>query len=102
MYPSLILKNQIMKSKTNPKKTMRMIADLTTTGRLNFGLTKRIHLVILLAFVVFTSCKKNLTEQAAHINSKTSDNSVTAKPNIIIFMADDFGYELPTFTGGQS
>ncbi len=51
----------------------------------------------------FTSCKKNFVENEAQASAKISDNLVlNTKPNIILFIADDLGYEIPTFTGGQS
>lgn len=34
--------------------------------------------------------------------SGESENAVSSKPNIIIILADDVGYEIPTYTGGES
>jgi arylsulfatase A len=46
-----------------------------------------------------TSCTKNKYDvlSVAH-----PDNISPPKPNIILVLMDDFGYELPGFTGGQS
>src|SRR4029077_21044933 len=38
---------------------------------------------------------------AEHAGSLTNLNSFS-KPNIIVILADDIGYEIPTYTGGQS
>ena len=34
--------------------------------------------------------------------SKENENGVLARPNVIIILADDIGYEIPTYTGGES
>lgn len=50
--------------------------------------------------VTFTACLLAMMP-----GNKTSDKekgNLTSQPNIIVIMADDFGYELPTYTGGQS
>lgn len=53
--------------------------------------------------LIFSGCKKDFKQGSELIKNKQSSNSVlTSKPNIIIFLADDFGYELPSYTGGQS
>jgi len=60
-------------------------------------------LIASFACVIFTGCKKDFTEHEMEASSETSSNLIqTSKTNIIIFIADDFGYELPTFTGGES
>ena len=41
--------------------------------------------------------KDSMPDKAKKVNKK-----FPSQPNIIFFMADDFGYELPTYTGGQS
>ena len=58
-------------------------------------------------FFSFTACKKdfkNLDEQLAHEdgNSITGRFTAKSKPNIILIIVDDMGYEIPSFTGGQS
>jgi arylsulfatase A len=50
----------------------------------------------------FTECKKDFN-QISNVSSTISRNAVvTDKPNIILFIANDFGFELPTYNGGQS
>ncbi|MEO7209713.1 MAG: sulfatase-like hydrolase/transferase [Chitinophagaceae bacterium] len=61
----------------------------------------------LFIFLTFSACQKdfkNIDDQIAN-----EGNSVTgrfdpgkSKPNIILIIVDDMGYEIPTFTGGQS
>jgi arylsulfatase A len=52
----------------------------------------------------FTACKKiEVTEPTNNIASTSTTNDlVAAKPNIILIVGDDIGYELPTCDGGQS
>jgi len=91
-----------MKSKTYPKKRPTIPYS---PGKSDFYLMKFIQLMLISSFacVVFTGCKKDFTEHEIQASSETSSNLIqTSKTNIIIFLADDFGYELPTFTGGQS
>ncbi len=58
-------------------------------------------LISLLACICLIGCKKNFVEQETQ--TEVSDRVVqNLKPNVIIFIADDLGYEIPTFTGGQS
>ncbi|MEO8117305.1 MAG: sulfatase-like hydrolase/transferase, partial [Bacteroidota bacterium] len=73
----------------------------------NMGMILKSGFLSLFIFAVFTSCKKdfkNLDDQL--VNEKS--NSITgrfadkSKPNIIMIIVDDMGYEIPTFTGGQS
>jgi arylsulfatase A len=55
-----------------------------------------------LLFMIFaTSCRK--TEFSYVVNYSTNSTINTRpQPNIILMLADDVGYEVPTFTGGQS
>ncbi len=67
---------------------------------------------LLLIFSCFnlTGCNKDLGEetktQPNEINiasdKRTSERTGTNQPNIIIILSDDIGYEIPTYTGGQS
>jgi len=101
----LFLKPAHMKTRFYPKKTLQIISRLSIFDRLDFFSMKFIRLILIPSFVciVFAGCKKDFTEHELQASSKTADNATLAsKPNIIIFLADDFGYELPTFTGGQS
>lgn len=61
---------------------------------------KRIFLHALTCFVfLFTiSCRKN----SNGITRTCNDSGNTGKPNIIFILADDVGYEIPTYTGGHS
>lgn len=63
--------------------------------------------LLLFSFLfVYTSCHKNLKEEpiANGGDSQTSFRffGAASKPNIIMFLADDIGYEVPTYSGGQS
>ncbi len=56
---------------------------------------------IILCSTLFFSCRK--AETTAMLNGTLNSESIQKKsPNIIVILADDFGYELPTYTGGQS
>lgn len=63
--------------------------------------------ILFLAFfsfiLLFSGCKKDFTPQPI---ATSSDNNVQAavsgKTNIILIVANDFGFELPTYNGGQS
>jgi len=52
----------------------------------------------------FTACKKiEVTEPTNNVASTSStSNLVAAKPNIILIVGDDIGYEIPTTDGGRS
>src|SRR5205809_5750413 len=52
-----------------------------------------------LIFILF-SCRKQFSEQA--FSSKSNNRFLSSKPNIIIILGDDVGYEVPAYTGGQS
>lgn len=60
----------------------------------------------ILAIYSLISCKKEFTPQ--EITNSTSNlelankSNLRAKPNIILIVADDVGYEIPNYTGGQS
>ncbi|HEY6975281.1 MAG TPA: sulfatase-like hydrolase/transferase [Chitinophagaceae bacterium] len=91
-----------MKAKMYPQKRSTI---LYLPEKSNFHLKKLVRSMLTSSFacILFISCNKDFTEHEIQASSETSANLVqTSKPNIIIFLADDFGYELPTFTGGQS
>jgi arylsulfatase A len=51
----------------------------------------------------FAACDKEFKEQsAAAINAASAEDARSSKPNIILILADDVGYEIPSYTGGQS
>ncbi|HEY2726286.1 MAG TPA: hypothetical protein VGI61_03875, partial [Parafilimonas sp.] len=53
-------------------------------------------------FIIGFSCTKiddNMQLNSSNISSATAGKS---KPNIIIILIDDIGYEIPQYTGGQS
>ncbi len=56
---------------------------------------------MLLCCTLFFSCRKLETDVILH-NANVASSIQTNAPNIIVILADDFGYELPTYTGGQS
>ncbi len=60
----------------------------------------------ILLFIVLsmdTSCKKN---NSLPLSSETSNDQkidfVNGSPNVIIFIGDEIGYEIPTYNGGES
>src|SRR5262249_10120421 len=64
----------------------------------------RFFLLVLSGFcsLVFDSCKKEFETNftaSQNISNSTVSNS---QPNIILFLGDDIGYEIPTCDGGQS
>src|SRR3954447_25061732 len=52
--------------------------------------------------ICFTSCKKDFEERSVAASSDDHASASSGKPNIILFVANDFGFEVPTFNGGQS
>ena len=64
-----------------------------------------VHLSLFIGFFIMglLSCKKEfVAAETTTTSDETAAKSVATKPNIILFIGDDFGYELPGFTGGQS
>ena len=68
---------------------------------------KDIYTRLPLCFVLlYTSCQKDFKKENPFVeeNQRTTVTLTNhpSKPNIIMFLADDIGYEVPTYTGGQS
>ncbi len=64
-------------------------------------------MLILTVLVAFTGCKKELestfkTDLPVAYMGENVKAGITGKPNIILVLANDFGFELPTYNGGQS
>jgi arylsulfatase A len=60
-----------------------------------------IFYLLIFAVLITSACKKMVSEEP--IKSTTDiENLVESKPNIILILGDDIGYEVPGFTGGQS
>jgi arylsulfatase A len=56
---------------------------------------------VFLSIIIIDSCRKTEPlgiDQASSLDLSTA----AAPPNIILILADDIGYEIPTYTGGQS
>ncbi|NNV55838.1 sulfatase-like hydrolase/transferase [Limnovirga soli] len=60
--------------------------------------------LFLSVLLVFTSCSKSLEKKAvtADASADLSSAKRSSTPNIILIMADDFGYEIPASTGGET
>lgn len=56
--------------------------------------------LLIIIFYQF-SCTK-VTEQKSVVNDLDNEDLTSRKPNILIIMGDDIGYEIPTCNGGQS
>ncbi len=54
----------------------------------------------LLVGVGLVSCQKNYSDKVTPPPTPVDQDST--KPNVIMFLADDVGYEVPHFTGGES
>ena len=72
-----------------------------------FSTLKKIAgLFVLTGLVSLTSCTKELKESADDSmlgnDTKSSLGKASKKLNVILFIANDVGYECPTFTGGKS
>jgi arylsulfatase A len=65
---------------------------------------KLFNLSFIVSFLMigFTSCKKDFEERSNATSSVAANAIVAKKPNVILFVANDFGFELPTYNGGQS
>ena len=62
-------------------------------------------LAALLLVICFSSCKKNLDQSVNATSQGASSRDMSrqsTQPNIILITADDVGYEIPTYSGGQS
>lgn len=64
----------------------------------NFGSKGRLSVFILLIFLS-TGCRKDFKELVEEVNPPIVRED---KPNVILINIDDFGYELPNYTGGES
>lgn len=61
----------------------------------SLSLILKLNLIFGVAIIFLAMIPKK--DSSIHYSKK-----MPSQPNIIIIMADDFGYELPTYTGGQS
>jgi len=61
-------------------------------------------MLIAALFCLLQSCKKTSTEIQENDDALNDENLAAASnaPNIVIFIGDDIGYEIPTVNGGQS
>ena len=64
------------------------------------------YLTFLFAFILFISllgCTKESLKKTSLVNGGSKSNLLAdARPNILLILADDIGYEVPAYTGGQS
>lgn len=57
--------------------------------------------VLVCMILVFPACRK-VDPLSDSISSMDVSSAVPSQPNVILIFADDIGYEIPTYTGGQS
>ena len=55
----------------------------------------------LLLLIAFGNCKKDFTAKSSSASNDMLSLAAT-KPNIVLILADDIGYEVPTVNGGES
>lgn len=61
------------------------------------------YLTAILLLLINESCNKTTFKERDAIDAgQTADAALVPKLNIIIILADDLGYEVPNYTGGQS
>jgi len=64
---------------------------------------KTSFLLYMLAAMLLSGCVKRFEQsETVLIGSGQNSLSGTDRKNVIIFLMDDIGYEVPTYTGGQS
>lgn len=59
-------------------------------------------LAFILILLAASGCKKDFSQRLERGSSVSADMGKMTKPNIIFFVANDFGYEIPTYNGGES
>lgn len=71
---------------------------------LNIQNIMRKHFFLLLATsFLLTACNKDFKAKDTNVATAYDDEDArSSKPNIVFILADDVGYEVPTYTGGQS
>ncbi len=60
-----------------------------------------INKLLLIFFAVIFSCNEKNAEQP-NIGNEESEELLRARPNIVFVLIDDLGFELPSYTGGES
>jgi arylsulfatase A-like enzyme len=53
------------------------------------------------SIIAFSGCKKDFSEQEGTSSSGVQASRTSSKPNIILFISNDFGFELPNYNGGE-
>jgi len=58
---------------------------------------------LLIMTITCNSCQKtDLSKKQDIITSETGDALAITAPNVVLILADDFGYEIPSINGGES
>ena len=58
--------------------------------------------LLFIVFISIISCNKDEAFKKVAASGENQNAAAFAKPNIIIILSDDIGYEIPTYTGGES
>jgi arylsulfatase A len=67
-----------------------------------YSFSKKHLSIILLSGLVFCSCTKPSSLQPENKIEASNAINLSSQPNIILILADDIGYEIPTCNGGRS
>lgn len=59
------------------------------------------YIAMALSFFLMNACNKEINKQVVSVQ-EASESNLVSQPNIILIVAEDFGYEIPNILGGES